>query len=281
MAIPDTIQGVLMARIDRLPEEHKRLLQTASVLGREFSPRLLEAMWEGTGALPPLLAARQRLEFLYERTGADEPLCVFQHALTQEVAYESLLPTRRQVLHGAAGHALARLSQERLAEGSEALAHHCTLGEGWDKAFVSLARAGDKARQAYANQEAIAFYTRAIDVSGRRHPALDAPQLFPVYEGRGLVWKLLGLMRRLQFSADAPVGTDVRPSAPGRGESLSACWGPSHEAVGRAPPLRGTVCAAGEAPRPPDRRPTHPGAESCRPWASTASAGVCRQRIGT
>ena len=81
MAIPDTIQGVLMARIDRLPEDHKRLLQTAAVLGRAFSPRLLEAMWEGTDALQPLLAALQRQEFLYERTGADEPLFVFKHAL--------------------------------------------------------------------------------------------------------------------------------------------------------------------------------------------------------
>ena len=133
MAIPDTIQGVLMARIDRLPEEHKRLLQTASVLGRAFSPRLLEAMWEGTGSLHPLLAALQRLEFLYERTGADEPLFVFKHALTQEVAYESLLTTRRQVLHAAAGHALERLSQEWLAEGSEALAHHFTLGAVWEQ----------------------------------------------------------------------------------------------------------------------------------------------------
>ena len=178
MAIPDTIQGVLMARIDRLPEEHKRLLQTASVLGRAFSPRLLEAMWEGTGSLQPLLAALQRLEFLYERTGADEPLFVFKHALTQEVAYESLLTTRRQVLHGAAGHAMERLSQERLAEGSEALAHHFTLGEVWEKAFVYLARAGDKARQAYANQEAIAFYTHAIEVSGRITPALDDDAAF-------------------------------------------------------------------------------------------------------
>ena len=69
MAIPDTIQGVLRARIDRLPEAHKRLLQTASVLGREFAPRLLKAMWEGTGSLEPLLAELKRLEFLYERTG--------------------------------------------------------------------------------------------------------------------------------------------------------------------------------------------------------------------
>ena len=191
MAIPDTIQGVLMARIDRLPEAHKRLLQTAAVLGREFSPPLLEAMWEGTSALPPLLAELKRLEFLYERAGTDEPLCVFKHALTQEVAYESLLTTRKQGLHAAAGHAMERLSPARLVERAEALAHHFTLGEVWDKAFVYLARAGDKARQAYANQEAIAFYTHAIDVSGRIHPALDATQLFPVYEGRGLVWKLL------------------------------------------------------------------------------------------
>jgi predicted ATPase len=191
MAIPDTIQGVLMARIDRIPEQHKRLLQTASVLGRAFSPRLLEAMWEGTGSLQPLLAELKRLEFLYERTGADEPLCVFKHALTQEVAYESLLTTRRQRLHAAAGHALERLYPDGLVERSEALAHHFTLGEVWEKAFVYLARAGHKARQAYANQEAIAFYTHAIDVSGRIQPALDATQLFPVYEGRGLVWKLL------------------------------------------------------------------------------------------
>ena len=66
--IPDTIQGVLMARIDRLPEEPKRLLQTASVLGREFSPRILKAIWEGTDSLEPLLLELKRLEFLFERS---------------------------------------------------------------------------------------------------------------------------------------------------------------------------------------------------------------------
>ena len=65
--VPDTIQGVLSARIDRLPEAHKRLLQTASVLGREFSPRLLQALWEETAPLEPLLLDLKRLEFLYER----------------------------------------------------------------------------------------------------------------------------------------------------------------------------------------------------------------------
>src|SRR5262249_25408045 len=65
MIVPDTIQGVLSARIDRLPEAHKRLLQTASVLGREFAPRLLQAIWEEPTPLEPLLLDLKRLEFLY------------------------------------------------------------------------------------------------------------------------------------------------------------------------------------------------------------------------
>lgn len=189
--VPDTIQAVLTARIDRLPAEEKRLLQTAAVLGREFLPRLLAAIWEGTDPLEPLLLGLKQREFLYERPGAEEPMVMFKHALTQEVAYGSLLTARRQALHAAAGHALAMLSQERLAERSEELAHHFTVGEVWDKAFAYLARSGDKARQAYANQEAIAFYTHALEVSQRVTPAVEAKQLLPVYEGRGRVWFLL------------------------------------------------------------------------------------------
>src|SRR5262249_26083894 len=78
VVIPDTIQGVLSARIDRLPEAHKRLLQTASVLGREFSPRLLQALWEEPAPLEPLLLDLKRLEFLYERTRGEEPVYVFK-----------------------------------------------------------------------------------------------------------------------------------------------------------------------------------------------------------
>jgi tetratricopeptide (TPR) repeat protein len=106
LIVPDTVQGVLMARIDRLPEVAKRLLQTASVLGRAFSFRLLSAIWAEPGGLAPLLLELKRLEFVYEQTGAEEPTYVFKHALTQDVAYESLLMSRRQALHAAAGEAL-------------------------------------------------------------------------------------------------------------------------------------------------------------------------------
>ena len=191
VVVPDTIQGVLSARIDRLPEAHKRLLQTASVLGREFAPRLLQTLWEETAPLDPLLLDLKRLEFLYERARGEEPVYVFKHALTQDVTYDSLLTTRRQVLHAAAGQAMERLYPDGLAERSEALAHHFTLGAVWDKAFVYLVWSGEKARQAYANQEALTFYTQAIEVSGRITPALDDARLLPVYEGRGRVWQLM------------------------------------------------------------------------------------------
>jgi class 3 adenylate cyclase len=124
LTVPETIQGVLMARIDRLPEVSKRLLQTASVLGREFALRLLEAMWEGSDALDSLLLELKRLEFLYERLGTAEPVYVFKHALTQEVAYESLLTTRRQALHATAGAALERLYAARLEDVYDRLAYH-------------------------------------------------------------------------------------------------------------------------------------------------------------
>src|SRR5262245_12932745 len=83
--VPDTVHGVLTARIDRLAEVPKRVLQTASVLGREFPGHLLEAVWDG-GALGPQIQALVRQEFLYERSGTEEPIYVFKHALTHDVA---------------------------------------------------------------------------------------------------------------------------------------------------------------------------------------------------
>jgi predicted ATPase len=145
MAIPDTIQGVLMARIDRLLEAPKRLLQTAAVLGREVSPPLLEAVWDGARPLEPLLLALTRQEFLFARTSDEGPVYVFKHALTQEVAYESLLTTRRQALHAAAGQALETLYAPRLEDAYERLAYHYARTDNVAKAVAYLTRVAEKA----------------------------------------------------------------------------------------------------------------------------------------
>ena len=203
--VPDTIQGVLSARIDRLPEAHKRLLQTAAVLGREFSPRLLAAIWDGTDSLAPLFLELQRLEFLFERTGADEPLYVFKHALTQEVAYASLLTGPRQALHAAAGQALEALYAGRLEEVHDRLAYHYAHTDQAAKAVEYLTLVATKAARNYAYAEAVTSLQEALrhaeqlSVEQRDHQVLD----LVIRQGESLFWsgrrqELVMLFRQYQ-----------------------------------------------------------------------------------
>jgi len=189
--VPETIQDVIASRLDRLPEDQKRVVQTAAVIGREFAARLLRHITDIQTQLDDCLSELKSLEFIYEKNFFPDLEYMFKHVLTQEAAYNSLLSTRRTRLHTATGLAIEELEQERLAERYEELAHHFSQGEAWEKAFVYLCKSGDKARQVYANHEAIAFYTRAVEVSQRITPNLDTAQLLPVYEGRGLVLILL------------------------------------------------------------------------------------------
>ncbi len=160
--VPDTVQGVLSARIDRLPEIHKRLLQTASVLGRAFSLRLLEKIWDGSDSPVQLLEDLKRQEFLFERTGVEESAYVFRHALTENVAYESLLTTRRQALHAAAGQALETLYADRLEDAYDRLAYHYARTDNAAKAVEYLTLVAEKAAQRYAHVEAVATLQEAI-----------------------------------------------------------------------------------------------------------------------
>jgi tetratricopeptide (TPR) repeat protein len=190
--VPSSVHGVLAARLDRLPPVEKRLLQTAAVIGMEVPLSLLEAVAaEPEDVLDRSLRHLQAAEFLYEAVHFPERTLAFKHALTHEVVYGSLLRERRRALHAQVLATIEARSPDRLDEQVDILAHHAFRGEAWGKAFVYLCRSGDKARQAYANQEAIGFYTQAIEVSERITPALDPAQLLPVYEGRGLVWLLL------------------------------------------------------------------------------------------
>jgi DNA-binding NtrC family response regulator/tetratricopeptide (TPR) repeat protein len=178
-AVPDTIQEALMARIDRLPDEPRRVLQTASVLGREVSLRLLGAIWPGPGGLDPHLVELKRLEFLYEQSGADEPVYVFKHALTQEVAYRSLAPARRRALHAAAGRMLETLFADRLTEVYDRLAHHYARTDDSRKAIDYLTRAAEKAARHYAHAEAV----RALEEVRRHAERLPAEARDPTVLG--------------------------------------------------------------------------------------------------
>jgi class 3 adenylate cyclase/tetratricopeptide (TPR) repeat protein len=162
--VPATVQAVLAARIDRLSEDAKRLLQTASVIGNEVPFALLQAITEiPDEALHPGLTHLQAAEFLYETNLFPERIYTFKHALTHEVAYNSLLQERRRVLHAHIVEALETLSGDRLSEQVERLAYHALRGEVWDKALKYFRQAGDKAMEQSAYQNAVDRFEQALD----------------------------------------------------------------------------------------------------------------------
>jgi len=168
--LPGTIQEVLMARIDRLPAEAKRLVQEASVIGRLVPHRLLTALWERPDVLERPLAELQRLELLHEETSGGEPIYVFKHALIQEVAYGSLLTPRRQSLHARVAAALETLHAGRLEDVDDRLAYHYARTTSSDKAIEYLTRLADRAARWYANAEAVAAYGEALAHARRLPP---------------------------------------------------------------------------------------------------------------
>ena len=162
IAVPQTVQQVLAARIDRLSADQKAAIQLAAVLGREFTLSLAEDVWSDDVALAPRLQELKRLEFLRERHGIAERTFVFTHALTREVAYDSILQARRRELHGHVGAALEQSGASRRFEHCELLGYHYARSTRPERAIPYLTAAGDRASGRYANEEAIAFYRQAI-----------------------------------------------------------------------------------------------------------------------
>jgi class 3 adenylate cyclase/tetratricopeptide (TPR) repeat protein len=163
-AVPETVQEVLAARIDRLSADQKAALQLAAVLGREFSLDLAGEVWDGNVPLEALMQELKDLEFLRERHGAVERTFVFKHALTRDVAYDGMLRARRRQLHGQAGAALEQSDGGQRFERCELLAYHYSRSAEQAQAIPYLREAGDRARNRYANEESIAVYSQAISL---------------------------------------------------------------------------------------------------------------------
>jgi len=165
LQLPPTVQGVLAARIDRLPAEEKTLLQTLAVLGKEFAWSLLTAVaGQPDEELQRLLAHLQAEEFIYEHPAFPEPDYTFKHALTQEVAYNAVLLERRRVVHERAAQAIEGRFAERLPEYYNELAHHYSRSGNTTKAVDYLQRAGQQAVERSAYAEAVSHLTTALDL---------------------------------------------------------------------------------------------------------------------
>ncbi len=187
--IPATLHGLLLSRIDRLPDDIRRLLQEAAVLGAVFDETLLRAITTGARGADTILDRLVEADLIrvveHGRYG-------FTHALVHDVVYENLLQARRSALHERAGRALERAigpTPSRLTD-LEALGHHWSLTTDRAKGARYLTAAGDRARAVYANEDAIRHYARALRTLGEG--STDGRQALEVRERLADVLALTG-----------------------------------------------------------------------------------------
>ena len=187
--VPENLAGLLVARIDRLPEEPRRALQRASVIGRSFQHRVLAAISDDQAGLVDHLATLQQVDLVREGAPRPEPSYLFKHALTRDAAYGTLSLRRRRELHRRVGEALERLFADRAEEIAALLGQH--FYEALDVRAVRYETvAGDQAYRLYANAEAAAHYARALE---RVDPATAPTEtLQHLYLRRGRALELTG-----------------------------------------------------------------------------------------
>jgi len=161
--VPATVQAVLSARIDRLPADEKRLVQTAAAIGKDVPFAILQAIADAPEVdLHVALSRLQAAELLHPISLFPEPQYTFEHALTHDVAYGSLLQERRRELHARIVRAIEQLYPDRLAEHVERLAHHALRAELWEPAAEYSHQAGNRARMRSAFRAAAVHLEHAL-----------------------------------------------------------------------------------------------------------------------
>ena len=144
LELPDTVQAVIRARLDRLEPVARDVVRLASVVGREFTRRLLERTLDGAGSLPIALQSLKSSGLIQQTHVVPDAAYRFKHNLTQEVAYASLLEHQRKALHGRVGGTIEVLHAERIEEHFERLAHHFSRAEAWPKAVHYAMRCAER-----------------------------------------------------------------------------------------------------------------------------------------
>ena len=178
IVLPNTLAGVITARLDRLTEESKRVAQTASVIGRDFAAATLEEIYEDLSVLDEALTDLQRRELIREKSRSPHIQYMYKHILTQEAAYPSLLMSRRREIHLKIAECLERNDPDLVHE----IARHFREAQEPSRAAPYLVEAGDRAAREYSTAEAINYYTAALEIlEDFKEPSLARR----AYEGLG------------------------------------------------------------------------------------------------
>jgi len=169
VVIPNTINDLLMARIDRLEEQNRRLVKTASVIGRNFFYRILRGVEESIIDIDGRLSYLKEIQLIMERKRLKEIEYLFKHALTQEAAYESILLEKRKVLHQKVGECIEGVFSENLQEFYGILSYHYINADEIDKAEEFMIKAGEEALKSSASSEAINYFKEALRIYQERY----------------------------------------------------------------------------------------------------------------
>lgn len=178
IAVPDTLAGVIAARLDRLDDESKHTAQTAAVIGREFQFLVLADVFGKDAQVEASIATLQQRELVREKTRQPEVVYLFKHTLTQETAYGSVLLSRRRELHRRVAQCMERIDPTRTND----IARHFWQAQDEARALPYLLEAGDRAARAYATPEAIQYYTQALQALSK---VVNLEQARRAYEGLG------------------------------------------------------------------------------------------------
>jgi adenylate cyclase len=233
LGIPDSVHGVVLSRIDRLPEAHRLTLKVASVIGQIFEVALLSRCHPAHLERELLLEQIALLEvrdFTRLEQPPPRPSYMFKHGITQEVAYETLLEAQQQLLHQAVGAVLEELAPEAV----ERLAYHYRRGGAREKALFYLDQAARKAQREYANETALRYYRDALTLEER-------------WQWRQGQVEALHILGRREEERAALHALENVPDAPAF--TVAYLWGQCYEALGDYPAAQAAVERAQAAGR--------------------------------
>ncbi|MBF0188296.1 MAG: tetratricopeptide repeat protein [Magnetococcales bacterium] len=210
VTIPSNIQGMIIARIDRLPTELKELLHTAAVIGPVFKNALVQRVIDHPD-LDDRLSRLEEMGMLFESKSFPEIEYSFRNIMTQEAIYSTLLHKKRKEIHALVAERIEQLYASRLEDHYEVLAHHCRRAAQPDRAFDYLVKNGLKAKSTYANQDAVSYLTQAIDLASEvENPSIPLKDVYmALAEVQELSGDLRGAMTALN-EAIALIDDDLR-----------------------------------------------------------------------
>jgi class 3 adenylate cyclase/tetratricopeptide (TPR) repeat protein len=188
--IPDSLEAVLVARMDRLEENARRTLQLAAVIGLSFHYHVLKMIAASNGHLDQQLRALQQAGMIREVARIPEREYIFRHVLAQEAAYNTILLKERRSYHHQVGEVMEQIFADRIEEQTPLLAHHFHQAGDYGRALKYYSLAAKNATRLYANMETVTHYTSAIKIADK--VSTDDAQWSQLHRGRGLAYETLG-----------------------------------------------------------------------------------------